>query len=482
MIIMNQQFVDREEDLAYLEDKYREQGAQLIVVYGRRRIGKTELLLRFARGKRYIYFLAEKTRMERNIAKMAERMAEYLGRRSFARIAFSDWEDLFREFLEWKGGERVVIIIDEFPYLVELDRGIVSLFQRIWDTLLSRRGDVYLVLCGSSVGVMETEVLGYRSPLYGRRTGQWRVRELDIPYIRCFAPRYTFEELLMLYGALGGVPAYLRLVDPQASPLENIERLMLRRGALLYEEAENLLRQELREPRNYKLILEAIAEGRRRVSEIASSTGLDRAAVSRYLDTLLLLGIVSYETPVLARPKARRRLYYIADNYFRFWFRYVHPNKDLVEADTGHVVLEEVERSYSEYMGPVFEHIAKRFLLEAAPFKPERIGRHWWRTRRGEARELDVLAYRDGRYLLGEVKWSRLGPRDVERIYRRLRGYAEELGLRDAAYAVVAREISRKEEARRPGLLLYDLGDLEEHYSPRRHPCAPGKGISRGTA
>jgi len=475
IIIVNQQFVDRNEDLEYLEERYAEGGPQLIVVYGRRRVGKTELLLRFARRKRYIYFLAEKTRMEYNVEKMAERMAEYLGRESFARIRFRDWEDLFMEFLEWKGGERLIVIIDEFPYLVELDRGVVSLFQKVWDTLLSKRSDIYLVLCGSSIGVMETEVLGYRSPLYGRRTGQWRVNPLPPEYVKCFAPSYTLREALMLYGALGGVPAYLRLVDPGLGFYENVGRLMLRRGAVLYEEAENLLRQELREPRNYKLILEALAEGKRRVVEIASATGLDKAAVSRYLDTLVLLGIVSYETPLLAPPKTKRRLYRIADNYFRFWFRYVYPNKGLIEEGRGGAVLEEIEASYDQYMGPVFEDVARRFLVEKAPFTVKRIGRHWWRTRRGEARELDVLAQGPGGFLLGEVKWGRLTARDVERIRGRLESLARDLGLNgDVYYAVVAGEIEGRGEARGAGLLLYDLRDMELHYKARVKRCSPG--------
>ncbi|QOJ78986.1 ATP-binding protein [Infirmifilum lucidum] len=228
-----------------------------------------------------------------------------------------------------------MVVIDEFPYLVELDPGVVSLLQKVWDMYLSRRPDVVLILCGSSVGMMETEILSYRSPLYGRRTGQWRVDELEIPYLRAFVPGYASQDVLRVYGALGGVPAYLRHLDPSLGFLENVERLFFRRGAVLYEEAENLLRQELREPRNYKLVLEAVAGGRRRVSEVAAAMGLDKTTVSKYLDTLELLGVVGHEAPVLETPKTKKRLYYIKDNYFNFWFRYVHPNRDLVEADRG---------------------------------------------------------------------------------------------------------------------------------------------------
>lgn len=460
MIIMSQQFVDRERELSFLEEKYREPGPQLIIVYGRRRIGKTELLLRFARDKPHIYYLCEKTRVDANLRKMAAKMAAYLGAESFAKIMFADWEELFAEFLRWKkGDERLVIILDEFPYLLELDKGLASLFQKIWDTHLSKRNDIFLVLTGSSIGIMETQVLGYKSPLYGRRTGQWKVTELPLHAIRAFTPNYTFEDVLKVYAALGGVPAYLSLLNPTLSLPQNIEKALLTKGSPLYEEAENLLRQELREPRNYKLILQAIAEGKRRVTEIASATGIDRAAVSRYLETLLLLEIVDYETPVLAPPKTKKRLYYIKDNYFNFWFRYIHPNRDLVESGRSRDLLHTVMADYPNYMGQIFERIATSFLACASPFRPRRIGRHWWKNPRGEAREIDVLAVGDNAYLLAEVKWSILSTRDIHRIHRALKEKAASLRLHGKIYyAVVAKKLPR---VRVQGLLLYDLRDIE---------------------
>jgi len=471
---VNQLFVDRVDELAFLEEKYRENRAQLIVIYGRRRIGKTELLLKFVRDKKYIYFLCEKTSSRLNMFKLARKMAEYLSRESFARILFTDWEDLFREFLEWKtSSEKVVIILDEFPYLIEVDKGIVSVFQKIWDTYLSKRSDIMLVLCGSSVGMMETEVLSYKSPLYGRRTGQWKVTELKLPYIREFVPSYSFTEVIYIYGALGGVPAYLCKLSPELSVFENIQKLFLRKGAELYEEAENLLRQELREPRNYKLILEAIAEGKRRVSEIANATSLDKAAVSRYIDTLELLEIVSYEAPVLEKPKTKKRLYYIRDNYFNFWFRYIYPNKDLIEENRGKTVLEEIIADYNNYMSTVFEKIAKDFLTKTAlPLKIHRIGRHWWKTRRGESIEIDLLGFNKEKseYLVAEVKWSKLNLLDVNRIYRNLTRKFNELNIgKKAYYCIIAKEIVEKKDIKRkyPELLLFDLKDIEKHYSSK---------------
>ncbi|AAL64904.1 conserved hypothetical protein, degenerate [Pyrobaculum aerophilum str. IM2] len=184
------------------------------------------------------------------------------------------------------------------------------------DELLSKT-EVFLVLCGSSVAVMEGEILSYKSPLYGRRTGSWEVGEMPLHSIKHFYPR-PFEEVLMLYAVVGGVPLYLKKFNPNKPFLDNLKAEFFTKGGFLYDEAEFLLRQELREPSNYMLILRAIADGRRKLGEIANETGLDKAAVSRYLATLELLDLVSYELPVLEPPKARKRLYYISDNYMAF--------------------------------------------------------------------------------------------------------------------------------------------------------------------
>ena len=463
---MDQQFVDRELELKFLEERYRESSPQLIIVYGRRRIGKTELLLRFARDKPHVYFLCERTNMRSNIFKMSLRMAKYLNRDSFSRIEFRDWEDLFVEFLEWKGGEKVIIIVDEFPYLIELNKGVISEFQRIWDEHVSKRMDVMLVLCGSSVGMMETEVLGYRSPLYGRRTGQWKVGELNLGSVWKFIPSYPLKEVIYTYGALGGVPAYLIKLNSKLSFHENVKRLVLSKEGVLYEEAENLLRQELREPRNYTMILRALSEGKRRVTEIAKEIGMDRAAVSRYLDVLEALDIVGYETPLLERPKTRKRFYYIKDNYFNFWFRYVYPNKDLIEEGKGDLVIEELAKDYDTYIGPVYERIIRSLIYELnLPFIISRSGRHWGKTGKGEAYEIDILAHdRDKRnFLLLEVKWSDLTFKDALRILHSLEENAEKAGIYGKLYyGIVGRHISMKEKLRKKGYTAIDLKDIEK--------------------
>ena len=446
IFIMSQQFVDREEELAFLDEAWK-RGPQLIVIYGRRRIGKTELLLRFARDRPHLYFLADKTSIPNNLRRLARRMADYLKRPSFARISFQDWESLFREFVEWKGEERMVMIIDEFPYLIELSRSVPSEFQVIWDEILSKRDDIVLVLCGSSIGIMESEVLGYRSPLYGRRTGQWKVREIHPLRVREFVPGYTLEDSFRVYGVLGGVPAYLSQLDGSKGFWENVRDLLLRKGSPLYEEVDNLLRMELREPKNYKLVLQALAEGKRRVTEIANLTGLDKALVSRYLEVLRTMDLVAYETPLLESPSTKRRRYYISDKYFRFWFRYVQPNREMIEEGRSDELITLIRRDFDAYMGPVFEEIVRKSVHRILPFTPLRVGRHWWKER-GEAREIDLLAVGEGSVALVEVKWSDLRERDVERIVDRLRVLYRELGLErygEGIFVVVARRAPKME-------------------------------------
>ncbi len=446
IFIMSQQFVDREEELAFLDEAWK-RGPQLIVIYGRRRIGKTKLLLRFARDRPHLYFLADKTSIPNNLRRLARRMADYLGRPSFARISFQDWESLFREFVEWKGEERMVMIIDEFPYLIELSRSVPSEFQVIWDEILSKRDDIVLVLCGSSIGIMESEVLGYRSPLYGRRTGQWKVREIHPLRVREFVPGYTLEDSFRVYGVLGGVPAYLSQLDGSKGFWENVRDLLLRKGSPLYEEVDNLLRMELREPKNYKLVLQALAEGKRRVTEIANLTGLDKALVSRYLEVLRTMDLVAYETPLLESPSTKRRRYYISDKYFRFWFRYVQPNREMIEEGRSDELITLIRRDFDAYMGPVFEEIVRKTVHRILPFTPLKVGRHWWKER-GEAREIDLLAVGEGSVALVEVKWSDLRERDVERIVGRLRVLYRELGLErygEGIFVVVARRAPKME-------------------------------------
>ncbi|NJF24814.1 ATP-binding protein [Thermococcus sp. Bubb.Bath] len=458
-----QKFVDRERELAFLEERYSSGDAELLIIYGRRRIGKTELLLRFARDKEHVYFLASEKPYRDNLRELQRMMGKSLGDKLFSRIEFGDIDELLIEFSKRVNGRRVVLIIDEFPYLIERYKPVLSLIQRAWDMELSK-SDLMLILCGSSVSSMETEALGYKSPLYGRRTGQWRVDELPFWSLREFFPDYSAEDLVKVYGVLGGIPAYLIRFDPEKSFDENVIERVLSKGAFLYEEAEILLKEEVREPANYFAILQAVAGGRSRFGEIVNATGLDKSLVSKYLNVLEKLGMVEREVPVTASRKEalKRGRYSITDNYLAFWFRYVFPNRSYLEAGMGREVWERSRGDFNEYMGAVFERLLRKpeVFTRLTGFGFTKIGR-WWH--KGEEIDLVALNENERKVLFVEVKWKELREREAMGILKDLKRKAELIGLDDWGkhYWLVAKKVEGKETLRKEGWLVWDLGDFE---------------------
>ena len=458
-----QKFVDRKRELEFLEKAYKSNRAEFIVIYGRRRIGKTELLLHFARDKPHVYFLATEKPYRDNLRELQRLLAEFLGDTLFGRVAFEEIDELLMAFADWISDERVILIIDEFPLLVEHHRPVLSLLQRAWDLKLSKT-KIMLILCGSSVSTMENEVLAYKSPLYGRRTGQWRLTEIPFFHIGEFLPGYTIEDLVKVWGITDGIPAYLLQFNPEKSFDENVIERVLSKGTFLYEEAEFLLREELREPANYFAILQAIASGRSRFGEIVNATGLDKSLVSKYLAVLQRLGVVEREVPVTATVKeaSKRGLYSIADNYFAFWFRYVLPNKSYLEAGLAEEVWERSAEDFNLYLGSVFERVVRNpeVFLKLTGFRFTKLGR-WWR--KGEEIDLVALNEREKRALFAEVKWKELSGREARGILRDLERKAGLVRLEgwEKNYGLVAKKVERKEALRERGWLVGDLRDFQ---------------------
>ncbi|WP_456398046.1 ATP-binding protein [Palaeococcus sp. (in: euryarchaeotes)] len=453
-----QKFLDRRKEMEFLENRYSSGRAEFLIIYGRRRIGKTELLLHFAKDKTHVYFLATERPYRENIRELQKLLAEFLGDELFSRIAFEDIDELLMTFADRAGDERIVLIIDEFPLLIEQYRPVLSLLQKAWDLKISKT-KLMLILCGSSVSAMETDVMGYKSPLYGRRTGQWRLDEIPFFHIGEFLPGYSPEDLVNTYGVLGGVPAYLLQFEPEKSFDENVVGNVLSKGSFLYEEAEILMREELREPANYFAILEAVAGGRSRFGEIVNATGLDKSLVSKYLTVLQRLGIVERNVPVTAT-RSKRGVYSIADSYFAFWFRYVLPNKSYLEAGLAEEVWERSREDFNTYMGGVFEKLVRKpeVFMKLTDFRFTRIGRWWYK---GEEIDLVALNEREKKALFVEVKWRALKEREARRILKDLERKAELVGLDgwEKHYGIVAKEIEGKEELR----LAWDLKDFKKN-------------------
>jgi len=390
--------VDRLPELEALEREYAKGQAGLAVVYGRRRVGKTELLLHFMEGKGGIYFLSDRRGYKENLSEFQRTAAAALGTPLLGRASFGSWLEMFEQLVGLMGDRRVVVI-DEYPYLIE--EGANDEFSKVWDAVLSR-SRILLVLVGSSLSMMERAVLSATAPLYGRRSMQLRVGALRWRDVAGFLPAYSTEQLIEAYSVLDGIPLYLKQFSDGRGVLENVRECCLRKDAFLYEEAEFLLLEEFREPRHYFSILHAIASGKRRYGEISDATSMDRSSLSKYLSNLKELRIITDDVPYGGEARRLRR-YRLSDNYLEFWFRYVFPNKPLVEAGRAGDVLDAIGATFPEHASRVFESVIREELLARGPW---RTVEPWW-DRKGE-NEIDAVAVDPprGRALFAEAKWT----------------------------------------------------------------------------
>jgi AAA+ ATPase superfamily predicted ATPase len=465
---MLQLFVNRQQELRFLDKHYKTKAAELVVIYGRRRVGKTEFTIQFSKNKPHIYFLADQRPEAELIQELKQRMSLYLQNESFAKLAIQDWIELFNEFTKWNKNTHTIIIIDEFPALIEANKAAPSIFQKIWDQNL-KNTPTMLILLGSSIAMMETEVLSYKSPLYGRRTGQWKLEPLKVHHLKHFFPHYNFEALVHVYGCLGGVPAYLQKFSPKNSFWQNVQQKILTKGEFLYEEAEFLLREELREPRNYNIILKAIAQEAETYGEILNKTSVDKSMLSKYASVLEDLGFIKRTRPIGTTPKPRKSQYTIADNYLNFWFKYVFPNKTELEAGNSETVINKIKQDYNTYLGHAFEQVATELLTEmktnqTLPFTFTSIGKWWFKNN-----EIDLIALDEEKQTATfiEAKWSNLNAMDCQRILQNLKTKVQNFrwDRKKENYAIVAKHIADKEQLTKQGLLIFDLEDFEPTLS-----------------
>jgi hypothetical protein len=402
------EFLDRESELALLADHLQRPGPGMFVLFGRRRIGKTALLHRaIADLPRAAYHVATRSTVTEELRRLSVELARTWEIPLLAAQPLASIEALLALLESVPDGS--VLVLDEFPYLVEAEPALPGLLQARWDASLSRRA-VKLVLCGSSVGMMEETFFSPRSPLLGRRTGQLRLGPLA-PHHLAPAFRRPMPELVELAAVFGGVPGYLQRLDPGASLATNISRHMLRRGEPLYEELPFLLREELREPRVYHAILATVAAGSRKFGEISSKVGLDRANLTRYLSVLADLGLVEREVPVTERTpeRSRKGLYRIVDPFVAAWFAFVHPNRDALERGLVEQVLEyDVKPRLPLYLSHAVEPVLAQLvsggsLSAAVPFGPARVGRYWSPTA-----ELDLVLLDEERRRawIAEIEWT----------------------------------------------------------------------------
>ncbi|MBI1818860.1 MAG: ATP-binding protein [Nitrospirae bacterium] len=398
------EFNNRKKELAFLEEKWRERKAQLIVLWGKRRVGKTELVKQFMKDKPHVYFLSESTNDPEQMRKFSVAIGNFFKEPLLETRGFAGWEESFRYIRNKK--KRFVLVIDEFPYLIEANRAIPSLFQKAWDEYWSR-SNLYLILLGSSIAMMENEVLGHRSPLYGRRTGQWKVDPMAFGSVSNFRKGKPFEDRLMHYALAGGIPAYWLQFSGKKDFFRNLKDHVLKKGEMLYDEVEFLLREELREPRYYFALLQAIAQGKRKLSEIVNATGITQPMANKYLGVLSDLRIVERELPVTEEKplKSKKGLYRITDEFCQFWLKFVFPRRGELEIDRSDVVLNDLKNALPQYLSIVYEKVATELLLEHAGifFPFTKIGK-WW----DKSEEIDITAINSdlNSILFSEVKWT----------------------------------------------------------------------------
>jgi len=444
-------FVDREKEVESLRKSIGEKS--LVFIYGRRRVGKTRLLLEAFKDIPTLYFLCREEEFSETLKRLSSKIAE----------VFEDKEIYSRpirtvdDFFDYISDKEVVVIFDEFPILARKNPALLGALQEYVD--MKRRAKNTVILCGSSISFME-EIQAYSSPIYGRRALSLKVEPLKFHDMSDFFPDYSREDLVKIYGCCDGIPEYLLRMDPEKKPEENIIENLFNKG-YLYEEAEYLLKYELRDLATYNTILEALGERGRKFNEIQNITGIDKSKLPKYLGVLQNIGIISRERPLTSKRNARNYTYKIKDNYFRFYYTFVYPYKESIEMGLNHIAIEHFKRHFNTYLGHVFEDISRQILIKinekgALPFEFEIIGR-WWDRKN----EIDLVCVNETKkkVMFWEVKWANINRRNGERIYASLKERSElvkEFRDYEKYYGIFAREISDAPE----GVVAMNLNKL----------------------
>ncbi|MBN1892201.1 MAG: ATP-binding protein [Clostridiales bacterium] len=403
-------FVGRKKELELLNRQYDSGDFEFTVVYGRRRVGKTELIKHFARGKNSIYYMSLESNAQTNL-EFLSRSVHRKDAKMSALAPFLRFDSLFDYLAEISRDKRLIFIIDEYPYLAQAVPEISSLIQKYCDHVW-KETKLHLILCGSSMSFMENQILGEKSPLYGRRTAQIRLKAFNYFETEEFLRPMPKEDIAVLHSATGGVAEYLNYVDKKSDLENNLISMFFSDSGRLYEEPMNYLKQELREPKVYNEILNAVANGASKNNEIASRVRLQSGALNRYLDSLIELGIIARKFPI-GSSSPRKTIYRISDGLFRFWYRFVFPNMSAIELGTGKRLYRDyIEKNISKFMGESFEHICMDHFDRMnergeLPVLVTQRGR-WWGNNPTAKREeeIDLVGFGGDTTIFSEVKWT----------------------------------------------------------------------------
>lgn len=443
-------FINRGYELGLLEESWRSRGAKFIVVYGRRRVGKTRLILEFMEKKDGIFFIAEDTNKKTQINELKNKIAEFFNDEFLRRADLKEWRDLFDYLPKIMPKKKVCFVIDEFSYIIKNDSSIPSVLQKFWDTYLSNT-EIFLLVSGSILGLISEKVLSSTSPLYGRRTKDLLVRPLTFKHSAEFL-EMPFIEKIKTYMAIGGIPEYLLKAKIFKNSKEFFGHEFFKKDGYFYREPYFLLSQEFKEMKTYFTILNAIGYGNTKPTEIANFIGLDSREIYPYLENLIMLGFIKKVSPTLGKRKAG--IYLINDVFFDFWFNFVHKNRENIEKDE----FKADEGALNTYFGKRFEILVRD---EFAPkMLKQKVGM-WWH----KDKEIDIVAPNEQtrEILFGECKWQdRVNPKKVVRELKEKARFVDwHTDERKERYVIFAK--SFKEKIKEPELTLFDLEDMKKH-------------------
>lgn len=402
-----EEFLNRAQELEALEAFHDEPGGSLVLMYGRRRVGKTRLLREFCRGKRNLYYPAATEAEAAQVARFVEFLRQFGV--PLPAGAFNSWPQVLEYSLSMIADtkEPTVVVFDEFQDVLSVNKSVPSLLRNFWDEA-GQFSNLSLVLCGSLMSEMQRLSEG-KEPLYGRFRAIMQIKPLTFSQAREFLPRLSLDRQAEMYCVFGGMPAYLDMASRYKSAVEAARRLILDPASVLYEEVPLILGQELREPANYMSIMESIARGLNRPAQIKSATGISSASLPGYLAQLQAMGLLERDVPAIEKgpEKTKKSIYVIKDNLVRFWYRFLFPNKYLIEDGDTEAVLALIKRDIATYYGRATEQVWREGVRCAnrkgkLPLKLAKTGRYW----AGDL-EIDICGMGEdhGSFLWGECEW-----------------------------------------------------------------------------
>lgn len=404
-------FFGRKDQLKLMDSLWKAPHASFLVLYGRRRIGKTSLLTYWIQntGHKALYWVAEPTTPVKQLRSFSQALYAFANPTASMPsddFSYASWRRAFEEIADLTEERRIALFIDEFTYLLDAEPGIAGILQNAWDHLLKDR-KIFLAISGSHLGMMERSVLSYQAPLYGRATAQINLQPLSFGLTKEFFPMYEPDERVVVYALFGGVPAYWQIFDPKQNITDNIRRLLTHN--LMRGEPRLLLHDFISSPNNYIGILQAIANGAHIQKEIIAYTGLQQGHVSQYLSILVDARIVEKRIPVTASPKSRQARYHIGDPYLRFYYRFISNHQSQLNLGVKEQTIAEIRRHLVDFIGKhTWEEICWEWVLRASvagklPFLVDQVGSIW----KYQQYQIDITGIntRERTLLLGECKW-----------------------------------------------------------------------------